>query len=303
VARRRKQKLRRCLLARGEVASVQESGLTPQGDLRRRLGGREVSWGFKSAIAGRGMRWGGNLAIAIAVATIVVASGASSLRPAERQSVGMATKVVSPAEVEKQPAAVGTLAHMNDELRTGAKARLQVSFRDSTQLNLGENATVVVDRFVYNPDASSGEVVLKTGVAAFRMATGKISELTDKKITVTTPFATIGVRGTDFWWGPIDGHFGVLMLSESKVEVRNEAGAVLLDKAGYGTDIDPVKGGNGAPSRPYKWDAGKVERATNQTNVGLAFNPGILAPAVIPAIVIPELQSEPSEPSPRTPDR
>jgi hypothetical protein len=215
----------------------------------------------------------------------------------------MATKVVSPAEVEKQPAAVGTLAHMNDQLRTGAKARLQVSFRDSTQLNLGENATVVVDRFVYNPDASSGEVVLKTGVAAFRMATGKISELTDKKITVTTPFATIGVRGTDFWWGPIDGHFGVLMLSESKVEVRNEAGAVLLDKAGYGTDIDPVKGGNGAPSPPYKWDAGKVERATNQTNVGLAFNPVILAPAVIPAIVIPELQSEPSEPSPRTPDR
>ena len=203
---------------------------------------------------------------------------------------------------EKQPAAVGTLAHMNDQLRTGAKARLQVSFRDSTQLNLGENATVVVDRFVYNPDASSGEVVLKTGVAAFRMATGKISELTDKKITVTTPFATIGVRGTDFWWGPIDGHFGVLMLSESKVEVRNEAGAVLLDKAGYGTDIDPVKGGNGAPSRPYKWDAGKVERATSQTNVGLAFNPVILAPAVIPAIVIPELQSEPSEPSPRTPD-
>ena len=69
----------------------------------------------------------------------------------------MATKVVSPAQVENEPAAVGTLAHMNDELRTGAKARLQVSFRDSTQLNLGENATVVVDRFVYDPDAGTGE--------------------------------------------------------------------------------------------------------------------------------------------------
>jgi ferric-dicitrate binding protein FerR (iron transport regulator) len=239
-------------------------------------------------------RW---LKLAIAIAVVVgFALGwmTPSAHAEDHRTVGMATKVVSPAQVEKEPAAVGTLAHMNDELHTGAQARLQVSFRDSTQLNLGENATVVVDRFVYDPDAGAGEVVLKTGVAAFRMATGKISELKNKKITVSTPFANIGVRGTDFWWGPIDGHFGVLMLSESRVEVRNEAGAVLLDKAGYGTDIDPLKGGNGAPSPPYKWDAAKVDRALNQTNVPFIFNPGMLAPAVIPAIVIPQLQSEPT---------
>ena len=144
----------------------------------------------------------------------------------------MATKVVSPAQVENEPAAVGTLAHMNDELRTGAKARLQVSFRDSTELTLGENATVVVDRFVFDPDEGTGEALLKTGVGAFRLATGKISELKNKKITVSTPFATLGVRGTDFWWGPIDGRFGVLLLTESKLEVRNDAGAVLIDQGG-----------------------------------------------------------------------
>jgi ferric-dicitrate binding protein FerR (iron transport regulator) len=211
----------------------------------------------------------------------------------------MATKVVSPAQVENEPAAVGTLAHMNDQLRTGASARLQVSFRDSTELTLGENATVVVDRFVYDPDAGTGEVVLKTGVAALRMATGKISELHNKKITVTTPFATIGVRGTDFWWGPIDGHFGVLLLSESKVDVRNDAGAVLLDKAGYGTDIDQLKGGNGAPSRPYKWGPDKVQRALSQTDIAPVFNPGMLSPGVVvPAIVIPLLQSPPKPRSP-----
>ena len=105
------------------------------------------------------------------------------------------------------------------------------------------------------------------------------------------------MRGTDFWWGPIDGHFGVLLLTESKLEVRNDAGAVLIDKAGYGTDIDPMKGGYGAPSRPHKWDPGKVERALSQTNVGLfpPINPGILAPAVIPAIVIPAFKN--SEPA------
>jgi hypothetical protein len=118
---------------------------------------------------------------------------------------------------------------------------------DSTQLNLGENATVVVDRFVYDPDAGTGEVVLKTGVAALRMATGKISEMQNKKIIVSAPFATVGVRGTDFWWGPIDGHFGVLLLSESKLDVRNKAGAVLIDKAEYGTDIHAMGAALGTP--------------------------------------------------------
>ena len=169
------------------------------------------------------MYWWGKLAIAIAVGTGFLLSGAASGIAADRRTVGMATKVVSPAQVENEPAAVGTLAHMNDELRTGAKARLQISFRDSSELTLGENATVVVDRFVFNPDEGTGEALLKTGVGAFRLATGKISELRDKKITVSTPFATLGVRGTDFWWGPIDGRFGVLLLSESKLEVRNDA--------------------------------------------------------------------------------
>jgi FecR protein len=243
------------------------------------------------------MYWWGNLAIAIAVATSFASNGAHA---ADRRTVGMATKVVSPAEVDNQPAAVGTLAHMNDELRTGAKARLQVSFRDSSELTLGENARVVVDRFIFDPDAGTGEALLKTGVGAFRLATGKISELRDKKISVSTPFATLGVRGTDFWWGPIDGRFGVLLLTESKLEVRNDAGAVLIDKAGYGTEIDQLKGGYGAPSRPHKWDPGMVERALSQTNVGLfpPINPGILAPGVIPLIVIPQLQSEPPSPPP-----
>lgn len=243
----------------------------------------------------------GRLAIAIAVVTGFVWSESISANAEDRRTVGMATKVVSPAQVNNEAAAVGTLAHMNDELRTGAKARLQVNFRDNSELTLGENARVVVDRFIFNPDEGTGEALLKTGVGAFRLATGKISELKEKKITVSTPYATLGVRGTDFWWGPIDGRFGVLLLSESKLEVRNDAGAVLIDKAGYGTDIDPVKGGNGAPSRPYKWGPDKVARALSQTNITLfpPINPGILAPGVIPLIVIPQLQSEPPSPLPR----
>ena len=50
-------------------------------------------------------------------------------------------------------------------------------FAIARELTLGENATVVVDRFVFNPDEGTGEALLKTGVGAFRLATGKISEI------------------------------------------------------------------------------------------------------------------------------
>ena len=207
------------------------------------------------------MQWGRKSAIAIAVVAFFVSSVTNYAQAADHRTVGMATNVVSPAEVQNEPAAVGTLAHMNDELRTGAKARLQVSFRDKTELTLGENARVVVDRFVFDPDAGTGEALINTGVGAFRLATGAISRMKNKEISVKTPFATIGVRGTGFWWGPIDGQFGVLLLTHSKLEVRNDAGSVLIYKAGYGTEIDGLKGSSGAPSPPHQWSPDKVARA------------------------------------------
>src|SRR6476646_8602151 len=87
------------------------------------------------------MQRDGKLAIAIAVVVVFVLIGASY---AAERTVGMATNVVSPAEVQNAPAAVGTLAHMNDELRTGAKARLQVSFRDSTDLLLARTLALLL---------------------------------------------------------------------------------------------------------------------------------------------------------------
>ena len=77
---------------------------------------------------------------------------------------------------------------LNDSLQTGANTHLQVTFRDNTNLTLGENATVVVDRFVFDPDAGVGEAALNATKGAFRMVTGKISDMPDKDITVKTSF-------------------------------------------------------------------------------------------------------------------
>ncbi len=74
---------------------------------------------------------------------------------------------------------------------------------------------------------------------------------------MTTPFAVIGIRGTDFWSGPIDGAFGVLLL-EGAVSVTNTAGTVSLTVPGQGTNLT---GPDQAPGAVTIWPQDKADRA------------------------------------------
>jgi hypothetical protein len=114
----------------------------------------------------------------------------------------------------------------------------------------------VIDRYVYDPNRGVGETLVQVTKGAFSFATGRIKEMKDSRIAVSTPLADIGVRGTEFWGGKLD-KYGVLLL-EGKVTVSNQAGNVMLGGPGQGTDIrsplDP-------PGAPTAWPAEKVARA------------------------------------------
>src|SRR5690349_13273581 len=198
------------------------------------------------------------LAFLAALALHLNVYGAQAAEDASR--VGVVDKVENEAQVISGlgavTATVGAPVHLKDELRTGANARLQVTFLDETQLTLGEHASVVIDRYVYDPDRGVGEAVLQATKGAFRFATGRIKEMKDHKIAVSTPVADIGVRGTEFWGGPLE-KYGVLLL-EGEISVSNQAGSVILAKSGLGTEIpsslDP-------PGAPTAWPDEKVARA------------------------------------------
>ena len=178
----------------------------------------------------------------------------------DQSRAGIVVAVENDAEVVSAmgttKAIIGTPVQMKDELRTGPNARLQVTFRDNTVLTLGENASVVVDSYVYDPDKSTGEAVLQATRGAFRFVTGRLKELKQNKIAVSTPVADIGIRGTEFWGGPIDAKYGILLLT-GEVTVSNQAGSVTLTP-GQGTDIpSPLD----APGEPKAWSAEKIARA------------------------------------------
>lgn len=157
--------------------------------------------------------------------------------------------------------AEGAVVEHLDELETGADARLEVTLLDDTKLTLGEKAKIKVDSFVYDPNASKGEAVLQVVKGAFRFTTGKIGGMTDKNVQVKTGFATLAVRGTDFWAGPIDGTNGVLLLS-GKVEVQTKRGKTLLDDPRDGTVVSSI---NRRPGKARTWSDQKATRALDQT--------------------------------------
>ena len=142
---------------------------------------------------------------------------------AAAETVGKVTRVENQAQVAGAPAVVGTPVRMDDELRTGARARLEITFRDQTKLTLSENARVSVDRYVYKPNEGTGEMTVKAAHGAMRFVTGKIGKMQQRDVSVVTSEAALAVRGTDVWVGPIDGQYGVLLL-KGNVGVTGKAG-------------------------------------------------------------------------------
>jgi hypothetical protein len=96
---------------------------------------------------------------------------------------------------------------------------------------------------------------------AFRFATGKMKRLTKKTITIETPVAQVGVRGTEFWGGPVDGEYSVLLLA-GEINVRNEAGTVTLNKPGFATMI---RSRLQAPLAPSLWSVDRIRGALTRT--------------------------------------
>ena len=154
------------------------------------------------------------------------------------------------------PLAVELGVRINDDIVTGAAARTELTFVDGTKLTVGEQSEIRIDSFVFDERGSGNRLALDV-TGPFRFVTGKLGQGSGGAVSVTTPVATIGVRGTDFWGGPIDGQYGVFLL-EGSVTVTTAAGEVMLSAPGTGVDI---AGRDQAPGAATVWPQEKVDRA------------------------------------------
>jgi hypothetical protein len=94
-----------------------------------------------------------------------------------------------------RPLSVGGDVFARQMVRTGAASAAQLLFLDETSLSIGPSSEVTLDRFVYDPNRGSGNVVLNATKGAFRFVSGSQQP---SSYQIRTPVATIGVRGTIF---------------------------------------------------------------------------------------------------------
>jgi hypothetical protein len=104
---------------------------------------------------------------AVSAASIIGASVAI----AEPITVGAVDKVQAHVDAtqagETRALAANSDVYFKDRCHSGEGARLQATLKDGAQLTLGENATLVVDDFIYDPFRSRGELSLRVVKGAF----------------------------------------------------------------------------------------------------------------------------------------
>src|SRR6056300_1727278 len=84
-----------------------------------------------------------------------------------------------------------------DNVQT-SNGRLGITFLDDSQVRLTEHSELIIDEFIYDPDPSKSKMALQFASGTARFITGKLATIDKENITINTPSATIGIRGTDF---------------------------------------------------------------------------------------------------------
>lgn len=84
---------------------------------------------------------------------------------------------------------------MDEVIATGVSSAMTMQFVDKTVMTLGPDAEITIDEMVYNPDDDDKDIVSITlGKGTFYFVSGLVAK---EKVTIVTPTATIGIRGTE----------------------------------------------------------------------------------------------------------
>jgi hypothetical protein len=133
----------------------------------------------------------------LCISALCLAAGLAA-SPAHAQArVGEAAviknEVVRVAGPSSSQINVGDGVLRDETVHTGLDSAARLVMADSTNLSLGPNATLKLDRTVFNDEHSYREIAIRLTTGAFRFVTGHSEKAAYK---ITTSLATIGVRGT-----------------------------------------------------------------------------------------------------------
>lgn len=199
-----------------------------------------------------------SMAAAMGIAALLALTAPSAA--AQQPVVGTVESLQGKATVEsagaRQALGTGAVIRLADVIETAADATLAVRLNDGTALNLGPNARFAVDRFAFDPASSKGEFLGRALQGGFFFVGGRTESMPNARVEIRSPHALLGVRGTAFFAGPIDGEYGVFV-REGRVAVA--AGGETLPLGA--TEGTMIKAPGDKPQPKRVWGQPKIDRA------------------------------------------
>jgi hypothetical protein len=122
--------------------------------------------------------------------------------PALADDVGLVKVARGQVTIDRQgqtaPARVGMSVAAADVVRTGGDGSVGITMRDDSLLSAGPNSVLTLDRFEYDPTTQQGRFDASLQRGTLAVVSGRIARQSPSSMTVRTPSAVLGVRGTDF---------------------------------------------------------------------------------------------------------
>ena len=125
---------------------------------------------------------------------------------------------------------------MDDFFQTGEDGQIGIIFEDETSVTVIENSELLIDDFVYDPASGNGQLAFNVTVGSFRYVSGALAASNAGAVSITTPSATITVRGTTLTGNVTPGGATTITLLRDAdgglglVNVSNRAGSVNLTR-------------------------------------------------------------------------
>jgi hypothetical protein len=96
------------------------------------------------------------------------------------------------------PGNVGTRVQTSDKIRTGADGSVGITMDDDSLLSAGPNSVLSLDRYAFDPTTNQGKFDAALNKGTLTVISGRIAKNAPDAMTVRTPAAILGVRGTTF---------------------------------------------------------------------------------------------------------
>ena len=114
---------------------------------------------------------------------------------------------------------------LGDVVNSNKVGSLQVLLKDQTMFTVGPDCNLTIDKFVYDPDKNSNALTASVKKGMFRFMSGNISKSGPDSVSVNTPIASMGVRGT-----MAEGLIGM-----EAIDMARNAGVITSN-----TKVDPI---------------------------------------------------------------